>query len=66
MEKKLTQGQAGALVGLAARHVRRLIQLVRQEEDRGLAHRRRGKPSNRQIPEKVKAKVLTLSKEKGS
>jgi hypothetical protein len=58
MEHKLTQVQAGALVGLTARHVRRLIQRVRQEGDRGLVHRGHGKPSNRRIPEKVKAKVL--------
>lgn len=60
MEKKLTQGKAGALVGLTARHVRRLIQRVRVEGDAGLAHRGRGQPSNRRISEKVKAKVLTL------
>ena len=60
MEKTLTQGKAGTLVGLTARHVRRLIQRVRQEGDRGLAHRGRGKPSNRRIAERVKAKVLKL------
>jgi predicted DNA-binding protein (UPF0251 family) len=35
LEKKLTQEKAGALVGLTARHVRRLIQRVRQEGDLG-------------------------------
>ena len=60
MEKKLTQRQAGALVGLTARHVRRLIERVQQEGDFGLAHRGRGKPSNRKLPEQVKTKVLTL------
>ena len=60
MEQRLTQVQAGTLVGLTARHVRRLIQRVEQEGDQGLVHRGRGKPSNRRIPEKVKAKALTL------
>jgi Homeodomain-like domain-containing protein len=60
MEKKLTQRQAGALVGLTARHVRRLIERVQQEGDCGVAHRGRGTPSNRQIPEQVKTNVLTL------
>lgn len=60
MEKKLTQRQAGALVGWTARHVRRLIERVQQEGDCGLAHRGRGKPSNRKLPEQVKTKVLTL------
>ena len=60
MEKKLTQVKAGTLMGLTARHVRRLIQRVRAQGDAGLAHRGRGKPSNRQIPERLKAKVLKL------
>jgi transposase len=60
MEKKLTQEQAGALVGLTARHVRRLIQRVRQEGDRGLVHRGRGKPSNRRLAAPLKATVLKV------
>jgi len=60
MEKKLTQAKAGELVGLTARHVRRLVQRVRQEGDQGLAHRGRGKPSNRRIAAPLKAKVLKL------
>ena len=60
MEKKLTQVQAGALLGLTPRHIRRLIERVAQAGDHGLAHRGRGKPSNRRIPEPVKAKALRL------
>ena len=60
MEKKLTQVQAGTVLGLTTRHVRRLIERVAQEGDQGLAHRGRGKPSNRQIPEPVKTKALKL------
>ena len=60
MEKTLTQIKAGALLGLTPRHVRRLLQRVRQEGDHGLVHRGRGKPSNRQIPAPVKAKALRL------
>lgn len=60
LEKTLTQEKAGVLVGLTARHVRRIIPRVRQEGDWGLGHRGREKPSNRRIPEKVKAKVLKL------
>lgn len=58
--KQITQVKAGALLGLTARQVRRLLQRVRQEGDRGLVHRGRGKPSNRRRPEKLKAKVLML------
>ena len=60
MEKRLTQVQAGILLGLTPRHIRRLIERVKQAGDHGLAHRGRGKPSNRRIPETVKAKGLKL------
>ncbi|TKB60288.1 MAG: helix-turn-helix domain-containing protein, partial [Nitrospira sp.] len=59
-EKKLTQVKAGILLGLTPRHIRRLIKRVTQAGDHGLAHRGRGKSSNRRIPETVKAKGLTL------
>ena len=60
MEKKLTQVKAGAVLGLTPRHIRRLLARVAQEGEPGLAHRGRGKPSNRRIPEPVKAKALRL------
>ena len=60
MEKQLTQVKAGTLLGLTPRHIRRLIERVEQAGDQGLAHRGRGKPSNRRLPEKVKAKALQL------
>jgi hypothetical protein len=59
-ENKLTQVKAGTLLGLSPRHIRRLIERVEQGGDQGLAHRGRGKPSNRRIPEKVQTKALTL------
>lgn len=60
MEKKLTQVKAGILLGLTPRHIRRLLARVKQAGDQGLAHQGRGKPSNRRIPETVKAKGLKL------
>ena len=60
MNNALRQREAGAVLGLTARQVRRLIQRVQAEGDAGLVHRGRGKPSNRRIPDKVKTKVLTL------
>ncbi|MEK7272617.1 MAG: ISNCY family transposase, partial [Nitrospirota bacterium] len=60
MEKTLTQVKAGILLGLTPRHIRRLIERVTQAGDQGLAHRGRGTPSNRRIPETVKAKGLQL------
>jgi len=60
MEKQLTQVKAGILLGLTTRHIRRLIERVEQAGDQGLAHRGRGKPSNRRIAARVKATVLKL------
>ena len=60
MEKTLTQVKAGTLLGLTTRHIRRLIERVEQEGDQGLAHRGRGMPSNRRLPEPVKIKALKL------
>jgi len=60
MEKKLTQMKAGTVLGLTTRHIRRLIERVEEAGDQGLAHRGRGKPSNRRIPETIKAKALRL------
>jgi transposase len=60
MDKKLRQREAGRLLGLTARHVRRLIKRVRAEGDAGLAHRARGRPSNRGHAPTLKARVLAL------
>ena len=59
-EKKLTQVQAGTLLGLTPRHIRRLLARMAQAGDQGVAHRGRGRPSNRRIPDKVQTKALTL------
>jgi transposase len=60
LEKRLTQVQAAALLGLTDRHVRRLVQGVRREGDRAVVHRRRGQPSNRRLPAGLKTKVLRV------
>ncbi len=61
MEKRITQVKASGLLKLTTRHVRRLMERVRGEGDRGLVHRGRGQPSNRRIAEPIKAKILRLS-----
>ena len=63
-EKTEAQVKAGPLLGLTPRHLRRLIARVEQADGQGLADRGRGKPSNRQIPEKVQAKALTRDAER--
>jgi transposase len=60
MGKALRQREAGEVLGLTTRQVRRLIQRVRAEGDAGLVHRSRGKPSNRRHLPALKARVLQL------
>ena len=60
VEKRITQVKASVLLQLTTRHVRRLMERVRGEGDRGLVHRGRGQPSNRRMAEPIKAKILRL------
>jgi transposase len=60
MGKALRQRAAGEVLGVTARHIRRLIQRVRAEGDAGLVHRSRGTPSNRRYRPALKARVLRL------
>ena len=60
MNKALRQREAGEVLGLTTRQVRRLIQRVRAEGDAGLVHRSRGTPSNRRYRPTLKAQVLRL------
>jgi transposase len=64
MDKVMTQADAAGKIGLCERQVRRLVARIREEGDRGIIHRLRGKPSNSAMPETVKNKVLQLFKDK--
>src|SRR4030065_1556474 len=56
----LKQKDAAELLLISDRQVRRVIKRVREEGDRGVAHRSRGKPSNRRLLEKTREKVIRL------
>ena len=60
--KHITQKTAAELMGLSERQMRRLVKAVRTEGERGLVHRRRGKPSNNRIAEDVRAKAISAYK----
>jgi len=45
-EKRLSQEEAGALLELSTRQVRRLLKRYRQDRAKGLISRKRGRPSN--------------------
>jgi hypothetical protein len=53
-EKRITQREAGTLLGLPDRQIRSLLRCVEQEGDQGLVHRGRGTPSNRRMAEPAK------------
>ena len=60
MEKKLGQLEASRLLGLTDRQIRRIVARIQVEGDVGLAHRSRGKRSNRAFDERKKTQVLGL------
>ena len=60
LEQRISQKQAAEVAGLSPRQMRRLMKRVEIEGDRGIVHRRRGKPSNRRIADQTKQKVLAL------
>jgi transposase len=60
--KHVTQKAAADLMDLSERHVRRLVKAVRQEGERGLINRSRGKRSNNRIAENVRAKAISAYK----
>ena len=64
LDRHITQKAAASMLCLSERHFRRLLKLVREFGDGGIVHRGRGQPSNRRLPERIKAKVLKLCREK--
>ncbi len=64
IEKKIGQRQAGILLKLSVRQIRRLVKQVKKEGLQGLIHRLRGKPSNQRHEESFKEKVLNVCRKK--
>lgn len=56
----LTQREGGGQLGISDRWVRTLLRRVKQEGDRGVIHRLRGRVSNRRLAEKLRQKVRKL------
>ena len=51
LDKRLTQREAARVLGLTSRQVRRLCRACERDGPAGLASKRRGRPSNRRLPE---------------
>ena len=60
LEQKDQSEASSRSAGLSPRQMRRLMKRVETEGDRGIVHRRRGKPSNRRIAYQTRQKVLAL------
>jgi len=59
-EKRLRQAQASDILGINLRHVKRLYKQYKAEGAKGLLSKRRGKPSNRKLPESLKETAIAL------
>lgn len=62
IDKRIRQHEAAAFLALSERQIRRLVRRVREEADKGIIHRLRGKQSHRAIDNPAKAKILGLCK----
>jgi len=60
LEGRVRQRQAARVLGVSPRQIRRLVRRVRADGAAGLCHGSRGKPSNRRIAPRRKARVLKL------
>jgi len=60
INKELKGSEAARLLGLTARHVRRLKRRVKESGIKGLIHSGRGKPSNHKVPDKERQKIKDL------
>lgn len=64
LDKRLKQVEAGDILQISSRQVRRIVKRIRVKGDEGIGHKLRGKASNRRLPKKVKEKVIRLYKER--
>ncbi|OGP11530.1 MAG: hypothetical protein A2W63_02630 [Deltaproteobacteria bacterium RIFCSPLOWO2_02_44_9] len=64
LDGRIKQIEAAEILSLSDRQIRRLLGRVREEGDAGIAHKSRGKESNRRLPEKIRKKVIKLYRQK--
>jgi hypothetical protein len=63
-DKRLTQMKVSELLDISDRHFRRLLKAYREEGPQGLISKRRGKPSNNRLPDKLHQRTIDLIKNK--
>jgi hypothetical protein len=64
LEKRIKQEEAGQIVGLSVRQIRRKQKRVQIEGDQGIIHRSRGKPSHNCSLKEFKTKIIQLYRDK--
>lgn len=62
LRNEMTNGQAGKLLGISVRQVRRLKRLVEKDGETGIIHRLKGKPGNHRKPQQVREQILSRVK----
>jgi len=62
-ERRMSQRSAGELLSLTERQVRRLYRAFKAHGAAGLVSGRRGKPSQRQLPQETRGRALELVRE---
>jgi DNA-binding Lrp family transcriptional regulator len=60
IESKLSQVVAAKKLGLSERQVRRLLVKIKSQGDESIISRKKGKVSNRCLPNQLKAKAISL------
>lgn len=64
IQKRITEGVAATLLRLSVRQVQRLKRAIRTRGPAGLIHGNRGKPSNRRMPKKERARIVVFLRQK--
>jgi len=62
IEKRIKQHEAAVLLEVSERQVRRLIKRVKEESEKGIVHRSRGKRSHHALEDALRQKTLSLCK----
>jgi transposase len=64
VEKRMSQKEAGAILHLSTRQIKRLLKSYRKKGAVGLVSKQRGRPSHNRLAEDVKKQALNLLKTK--
>ena len=64
LDGDLRQVDAAKILSLSFRQTKRLVRKVRLEGNGGLAHKSRGRSSNRRFPEEIKGRVIRLYRDR--